>query len=194
MGSFQCRCIVCTVASHGYNFIICLECLNQTLLIHRAGTGNNLQFSDTFTELTVRKFCELNTGDDIAVGVSFVIPKTNLASDFLCCSGRIACYNFNLDSCVDYLVDGIWYIDTYRVGNSHNSEECKIVGNDFAIFNRRIIVVKFLISEAEGTHSLILIFEKLCINLFIGYTTGVFAHSENDFGCAFDVEYIFAGG
>ena len=194
MGRFQCRCIVCAVTSYGNNLIVCLERFNQPLLIHRAGAGNNLQISDTFTELTIRKFCELNTSDDIAVGVSLIIPKTNLTSDFLCCSGGIACYNLNLDSCVYYLVYGIRNIYTNRIGNSHNSEECKACGNDFAIFNRHILVAKFLICEAEGTHGLILIFEKLCINLSIGYATCIFAHSENDFGCAFDVEDIFAGG
>ena len=74
MSSLECGGIIGSGTGYGNDLVVCLECFYKAFLIHRAGTGDDFQFTNALFKLLVGKLSKLRTGDDVAISVCRIIP------------------------------------------------------------------------------------------------------------------------
>ena len=170
MSCLKCRCIVCTVTGNSYNLTALLQSLNQSFLIQRSCTRNNLKLLYTFKKFLIRQFLKLRTSQNILVGVG-IFPKTDLTTDFLCSTRSISCDNLDAYAGIHTLSNSSRHIRSHRIRNSCNSEEIQSRSNQLAIIYSLIAILKNLICKSKSTHGLILICKKLTVDILTRYTS-----------------------
>ena len=185
------RCIVGSVTSHSNYLILLLQGLNQTFLVHRTSTRDNLQIKDALLKVRIRQCRKLRTGNDVTLCVLRIIPKANLTCNFLSCSRSITSYNLHAYTCINAFFNSRRYIQSYWVRNGSNSDKTEFVCDYLVVFNRFIGIIQYLVGEAQRTHSAILIFCQLLIYILFAYRC-FFAKTEYNFGSTFHIKHLLA--
>ena len=116
MGSLQGGGIVGAVAGDGHHFAFLLEGFHQSLLVHRTGTGNNLQSLNAFQQSLVGESGKLGAGNHCFVGV-LVGPQSYLATNLAGRSGGVACHNLHFDASVKAFLNGGRHVGAHRVAD-----------------------------------------------------------------------------
>ena len=192
MSYLQSRSIICSITSNSNHLILFLQSFNQSFLIHRSCTRDNLQIQDSLIQFLVRKFSKFRSCNDILI-VILCSPQTYLTADFLSCTRSITSDNLHIDSCIHTFSNGGRNILTNRITDSHNTHKGQIISHDLTILEYVSLTIKHLISEAESTHSLVLIFNQLILNIgFRNIILDILAQATYDFRCTLDIENCLA--
>ena len=191
MGSTESRSIVCSVTSHSNYLILILQGLNQTFLVHRTSTRDNLQVKNALQKVRIRQCRKLRTSNDVTLRILRIIPKTYLTCYFLCCSRSITCYNLHAYTCIHAFLNSCRHIQSYRVSDGSNSDEAELVCYNLIAINSFFAIIQNLVGEAKCTHSTILIFCQLLINILFAYRC-FFAKTEHYLRSAFHIKHLLA--
>ena len=170
-----------------------LQGFNQAFLIHGACTRNNFQSLDAFAQFLIGKCSKFRTGNDVAVSICSV-PQTDLSTDFLGRTRRIARHDLNLNTRVDTFLHSLRHTGTHGVGNGHHAHEVEFVGHHFAALDGCIAFLQNLVSETKGTHSAVLISEELAVNFLARYAA-VEGGTErvHNFGSTLHIHHALTG-
>ena len=158
----QSRSIVCSVTGYGNYGPFLLEQLNQSLLVHRAGTTHNFQVEYTFKCLFIAQCSKFHTGDPVTFRI-FRLPQADLTGNFRGCTRSISRYNFYADAGRLAFLDSIRDIRPDRVADGKNAQECQTAFIDQfrAIFGCSFRDI--LVSQSQSTHRFVLVSKQLFV-------------------------------
>ena len=99
MGSLEGRGIVGAVARNGHDLSETLEGFDQTLLVHRTSTRDNLEVENALFEFLVRECSELRASDDVAIRVGG-LPQSDLSANLFGCARSVARYDLDINTSI----------------------------------------------------------------------------------------------
>ena len=135
---------------------MCLQGLDQTLLVHWACAGYDLEVHDAVGQLPLVEGLEFGPCDYVAVGVGVVAPETYAAA-YLAGGGRgVARDDLDLDAGVAALGDGCGHLLAHGIRYGGYAEHCEAAAYAFGGYSL-LAVGQRAECECERTHGLILI-------------------------------------
>ena len=199
MSSFQSRSIIGAIASNGHYLSALLQSFNQSLLIHRAGAGNDFQFPYSLYQLLIAESGKLWTCDESLRGIG-IGADSHLSAYLARCAESVARHYLHANAGVEAATNGGGHFGANGIGDGHialkgagkhgciGRGECTAVAKSREFGFSSLLGGESEIYKAECAESALLIREESFKNFLLAGFIELGTEMEEDFGSSFQID------